>query len=231
MKKLIFGVGLVLTVSVINLFNACSADEAEEAYMEQTSKKELLLAKSKEFAKKYKVEMWLNEENMDYIVRNLTIEQMEQDYIRESRRQPEVAYFEIPSNIKPGKLKFRTRSADREELMSFSGEKSEGFTVDSISGNVGFKWSYDGPSNRADASASYTYSYYVTVKDSDSNTSHKELRTKEGNILLSTSLSGVEVEDPRISANGSFQIHTHVYVRNKFVSLVATRAGGDPRVF
>ena len=33
MKKLIFGVGLVLTVSVINLFNACSADEAEEDYM------------------------------------------------------------------------------------------------------------------------------------------------------------------------------------------------------
>ncbi|MBQ8227359.1 MAG: hypothetical protein IJZ92_08020 [Bacteroidaceae bacterium] len=56
MKKLIFGVGLVLTVSIIHLFNACSADEAEEAYMEQTSKKELLLAKSKEFAKKYGVE-------------------------------------------------------------------------------------------------------------------------------------------------------------------------------
>lgn len=228
MKKLIFGVGLVLTVSIIHLFNACSADETEEAYMEQTSKKELLLAKSKEFAKKYKVKMWLNEENMDYIVRHLTIEQMEQDYIRESQRKPEVVYFETPSNIKPGKLKFRTRSTDREELISFNGTETQNFTlVDTIRGMVKFTYSYEGPTNTTNVSATYSYNYNVSKYDDKNNVWYTEKRSGGGNIApLSTSTSGIFIENPEIYAYGTFDVYTDKYFKQMNAALRATRGGG-----
>ena len=103
MKKLILGVGLVLTVSVINLFNACSADETDEAYMEQTSKKELLLAKSKEFAKKYGVDMEIRKDILDELAQSITIEEMERDFKMYSMLEKEIL-----SSIKPIQLKKRS---------------------------------------------------------------------------------------------------------------------------
>lgn len=229
MKKLILGVGLVLTVSVINLFNACSADETDEAYIGQVSKKKLLLAKSKEFAKKYGVKMWLNEENMDYIVQHLTIEQMEQDYIRESQREPEVAYFATHSNIKSGKLKFRTRSADREELITFSGKEIGKFTlVDTICGTVTFTYSYEGPTNTTNVSAKYTYNYNVSKYDDVKEVWYTESRTRGGDITpLSTSTSGISIDNPEIYAYGIFDVYTDRYFKQLNATLRATRGGGS----
>ena len=64
---------LCLTTTLIS----CSSDEVDEA---QGNKKELLLKKSKEFAKKYGVEMELNEDSLDVMAHTLTVEQMEKDY-------------------------------------------------------------------------------------------------------------------------------------------------------
>ena len=117
MKKLIFGVGLVLTVSVINLFNACSADETEEAYMEQTSKKELLLAKSKEFAKKYGVNMTLRKDKLDDIVQRMTIKDMEKYFMlfATMKEKPLIISFDSQKKQHRKTLKFRTTTNTTEE--------------------------------------------------------------------------------------------------------------------
>lgn len=58
-------------------FQACSSDEMNE---QPQTKAQLLLKKSREFAKKYGVKMELNEENIEEIAKTLTVEEMEQDY-------------------------------------------------------------------------------------------------------------------------------------------------------
>jgi len=78
MKSLrIFSFLLATLLAVGTLgFIACSQDEAEDT----PTKAELLKAKAAEFAKKYGVQMSLNEENIEQISETLTVEQMEQDF-------------------------------------------------------------------------------------------------------------------------------------------------------
>lgn len=58
---------------------SCSEDAIEE--QEQTlTKADILRAKAMEFAKKYNVDMTLNEENIDSLAEVLTVEQMERDF-------------------------------------------------------------------------------------------------------------------------------------------------------
>lgn len=77
--KLIPFVMAILLVTTAVSFIACSQDEAEEDAKQ--AKIELLKAKAKEFAKKYGVEMSLNEDNMEALAETLTVEQMEEDFM------------------------------------------------------------------------------------------------------------------------------------------------------
>ncbi len=78
MKRFIFSFLLLIgALTSISVFYACSSDEADDQSLSQS---QLLLKKSREFAKKYGVELALNEENIDEIAKTLTVEQMEKDY-------------------------------------------------------------------------------------------------------------------------------------------------------
>ena len=66
--------GMLVAMAAIH---ACSSDEADEQNLTQA---QLLMQKSKEFAKKYGVDMTLNEENIEETAKTLTVEQMEKDY-------------------------------------------------------------------------------------------------------------------------------------------------------
>ena len=90
MRKLLLIFGAALALSTTAFFNACSTDEVDA---EQLSKKQLLLAKSKEFARKYGVNMTLREDRIDEIAQRLTVEQMERDFkemveLKESAKLP-----------------------------------------------------------------------------------------------------------------------------------------------
>lgn len=73
---------LVIVVSVLALcaclFHACSSDELDEP--QPTDKAQLLLAKSREFAKKYGVDVKLNEANLEEIAQTKTVEELETDF-------------------------------------------------------------------------------------------------------------------------------------------------------
>ena len=60
-------------------FHACSADE-EADEPQHSPQAQLLLQKSSEFAKKYNVNMTLNEDNIEETVKTLSVEEMEKDY-------------------------------------------------------------------------------------------------------------------------------------------------------
>lgn len=86
---------VVTLLCLTTTFVSCSSDEAEEA---QGNKKELLLKKSKEFAKKYGVKMELNEDSLDVIARTLTVEQMEKDYKEWAEAAPIRIEVSAPTN-------------------------------------------------------------------------------------------------------------------------------------
>ena len=93
---------VVTLLCLTTTFTSCSSDEVDEA---QTSKKELLLKKSKEFAKKYGVKMELNEDSLDVIARTLTIEQMEKDYQEWAEATPLRIEVSAPTNSNSKKSK------------------------------------------------------------------------------------------------------------------------------
>lgn len=97
---------LCLTTTLIS----CSSDEVDEA---QGNKKELLLKKSKEFAKKYGVEMELNEDSLDVMAHTLTVEQMEKDYQKWAEAAPIRIEVSAPTNNNSKKSKNGIKLAKR----------------------------------------------------------------------------------------------------------------------
>lgn len=187
MKKLIFGVGLVLTVSVINLFNACSADEAEEAYMEQTSKKELLLAKSKEFAKKYGVDMEIRKDMLDELAQSISIEEMERDYKEVAKNKQKTITFKldiVTPKQKRKNLKFRstttvTEIEEQRDTIYKGNAKKEGLELQlnnpdynkygtcryyNLNGNMTVEWQYG---NKIASFAKYSIDFTVNDGQED----------------------------------------------------------------
>ena len=59
-------------------FHACSSDDTNDP--QSMSKTQLLLKKSKEFAKKYNVDLEVDEAQLEKVADTLSIEQMERDY-------------------------------------------------------------------------------------------------------------------------------------------------------
>ncbi len=60
-------------------FHACSSDEANDS--QPTSRSQMLLKKSKEFAQKYNVDLEVDEIQLEKVADTLSVEQMERDYI------------------------------------------------------------------------------------------------------------------------------------------------------
>lgn len=120
MKKLVLSVlaiaGMLVAIATIY---ACSSDEADEQNLTQA---QLLMQKSKEFAKKYGVDMTLNEEKFEETAKTLTVEQMEKDY--QKMAQFNVKMF-TPNNKKSAlsinKLRIRKKSPNF-ETTSISGD-------------------------------------------------------------------------------------------------------------
>lgn len=76
MKQLRTIVIVFIAILFMGVFSACTNDETDQAL----TKSQLLIKKSKEFAKKYNVDLRLKEENIDKIAETLTVDQMEKDY-------------------------------------------------------------------------------------------------------------------------------------------------------
>ena len=74
----------ILTLGISFHMTSCTSDELVLQY---SPRAQLLLEKSREFANKYKVKMWLNEENAEWLATWLTVEQMEKDYQTEASRK------------------------------------------------------------------------------------------------------------------------------------------------
>ena len=73
--SLLLSTGVIATVVA---FHACSSDEANDP--QPTSKTQMLLKKSKEFAKKYNVDLEVDEAQLEKVADTLSVEQMERDY-------------------------------------------------------------------------------------------------------------------------------------------------------
>ena len=101
---------VVTLLCLTTTFTSCSSDEVDDT---QGNKKELLLKKSKEFAKKYGVKMELNEDSLDVIARTLTVEQMEKDYKEWAEAAPIRIEVSAPTNSNSKKSKNGIKLAKR----------------------------------------------------------------------------------------------------------------------
>ena len=77
MRKNLFSILIAGIICLTATFTSCQSDETEFA---PTSKIELLKAKSKEFAKKYNVNVTLNDDSIAKYADQMTVESMEEDY-------------------------------------------------------------------------------------------------------------------------------------------------------
>lgn len=101
--------GLLLLLSAF-ILSSCSQDEPEVI---QGTKAEILMAKAKEFAQKYGVEVNLNTENIDSIAEVLTVEQMEEDFKMFATLLKEQS--SLPFTQKPSGVKIRRSTSLEEE--------------------------------------------------------------------------------------------------------------------
>lgn len=83
MKKIEFfflaAVAFIALCTTTHFLSSCSEDVAEEQE-QQLTKADILRTNAKEFAKKYNVNMTLNEKKNDSLVKVLTVEQIERDF-------------------------------------------------------------------------------------------------------------------------------------------------------
>ena len=147
MKKLILSVLAIAGMLVaMAAFHACSSDEADEQNLTQA---QLLMQKSKEFAKKYGVNMTLNEENIEETAKTLTVEQMEKIY--ESMSQLCIKIPIQKSNNKFAKTKNKLRIRKVAPLLEID-------RPDPYQGSASGSASNDVLGIRIAASCSWTYS-------------------------------------------------------------------------
>ena len=89
-------------------FDACSADdEAEE--LQHSPQAQLLLQKSREFAKKYGVNMTLNEDNIEETAKTLSVEEMDSIYLAFSHLRIDVPIHVNSNAAAKTKNKIRIR--------------------------------------------------------------------------------------------------------------------------
>ena len=138
MKKLMLSVlaiaGMLVAMATIY---ACSSDEADEQNQFQA---QLLMQKSKEFAKKYGVDMTLNEENIKETAKTLTVEQMEKDY----QEWAELTKNPIEMKVTGGENKTKNKIKLRRKIseMELSGQGGD-FMGHTSFGEIGNIWQAD----------------------------------------------------------------------------------------
>ena len=77
MKKFFFSALIMGLVCLMATFTGCQSEESD---FEPTNKIEMLKAKSKELAKKYHVNVTLNDDSIAKYADQMTVESMEEDY-------------------------------------------------------------------------------------------------------------------------------------------------------
>ena len=103
-------------------FDACSADdEAEE--LQHSPQAQLLLQKSREFAKKYGVNMTLNEDNIEETAKTLSVEEMEKDFREWAKltKTPLVVKNSDNGKLTKNNIKLRRKTVE----MELSGRRGE----------------------------------------------------------------------------------------------------------
>ena len=147
MRKLLLSL-LILAgaFTAVLAFHACSADdEAEES--QHSPQAQLLLQKSREFAKKYNVNMTLNEENIEETAKTLSVEQMENDFQKWADMKCTLSLTEVNPHFKKSanKLRINRRKISYEETNisgTFSGTANNNSEISvSITYNLGNKGS------------------------------------------------------------------------------------------
>ena len=116
MKKLFLTLAFIATTLVLAVTYACSSDSSEQESV--TTKAQLLLNKSHEFAQKYHVSIYLNEENINEIAKTMTVEQLEAMYVQWAK-QPQQSYtIKLPAQAQKlnGRVKLRRRAELREDF-------------------------------------------------------------------------------------------------------------------
>ena len=103
-------------------FHACSADDAAEE-PQHSPQVQMLLQKSREFAKKYNVNMTLNEDNIEETAKTLSVEQMEKDYREWAKLTKTPLVVKDSDNGKQSKNKIKLRKKIVE--MELSGRRGE----------------------------------------------------------------------------------------------------------
>jgi len=148
MKRILFLSFLMVAALTIGtvVFSSCSQDEAEDT---NQTKVEHLKAKAAEFAKKYDVQMSLNEENIEQIAETLTVEQMEQDFqvFANLKDATPVSLKKAPAKTRGLKIK-RTKDTEEEETFDrdkeYTGGASTRQTVmgQNIEASLHCRWYY-----------------------------------------------------------------------------------------
>jgi len=118
-KFYFFAAMTFLAVCTIPTLSSCSED-ALDGQEQPLTKADILRAKAKEFAKKYNVDMVLNEENIDSLAEVLTVEQMERDFKRIATLQITCSTKVITKPKMPAKRlkirKVKTTEEEREQI-------------------------------------------------------------------------------------------------------------------
>ena len=138
MKKFMLSLLILAgTFTAVLSFHACSADdEAEEP--QHSPQAQLLLQKSREFAKKYDVNMALNEDNIEETAKTLSVEQMEKDFREMENFQ--ISFKLINPNRTVNKLRVRKKITTFEETkatgsFTWYGEGNTSVNVEYTIGN------------------------------------------------------------------------------------------------
>ena len=150
MKKVMLSL-LILAgaFTTVLAFHACSADdEAEEP--QHSPQAQMLLQKSREFAKKYNVNMTLNEDNIEETAKTLSVEEMEKDYREWAELlQKEMTVRQDANNVRSkNRIKLRRKIADMEisgKGGSFEGWSSFGAYGIFYQAKVTVTWKYHSP--------------------------------------------------------------------------------------
>lgn len=183
-------------------FQACSSDEMDE---QPQTKAQLLLKKSREFAKKYGVKMELNEENIEEIAKTLTVEEMEQDYRNwaEYTKKPIPVYTIHKKTSTTNKIKLRRKVSEVEvsgNNNSFVGYCSFGRIGDTYEAKVKVDWVYKSPSyNKVNAHITATSNFDGTSATCD---------------IPLHAVFDTTGSDISFSANGSFAFSTLKYKKS-----------------
>ena len=194
-------------------FHACSADdEAEEP--QHSPQAQLLLQKSREFAKKYDVNMTLNEDNIEETAKTLSVEQMENDFLEMAEFH---LSFDVPNQStgkrSVNKLRIRRKAATFEETMvsgSFHCDSYEtgmsGYTVDVAYrlGNGNFSSFVDVTLNHFSSSGSARFMPHGFTQQGDN--------------------------DCTFSASGTIRIYGNRYSANYYVSVSHSPSGNHASV-